>query len=98
MSSSEKIEVENVNHPGHITRVDAEKYAAMKRALLKVLPKRSPGLTYREMAAAALEHLPETLFPGGKTAGWWVKTVQLDLEAKDVLVRTSQKPLTWHRT
>ena len=35
---SEKIEVENVNHPGHVTRVDAQKYRAAKTALLSVLP------------------------------------------------------------
>jgi Family of unknown function (DUF6958) len=35
------IEVENVNHPGHVKRVDAETYEAMKRAFLKVLPKGS---------------------------------------------------------
>jgi hypothetical protein len=32
--NSNKIEVENVNHPGHITRVDAVKYTVAKTALL----------------------------------------------------------------
>ena len=34
---SDKIEVENVNHPGRIARVDAVKYAAAKTALLAIL-------------------------------------------------------------
>jgi hypothetical protein len=33
-------------------------------------------------------HLPADLFPGGEKAGWWVKAVQLDLEAKRVIART----------
>ena len=96
MPDSTKTVVENVNHPGRTSRVDASKYAAMKDALLAVLPESPPGLTQTEMAAAVLEHLPEELFPGGATAGWWAKTVQLDLEAKGVLLRTDSKPLTWH--
>ncbi|MFN3194196.1 MAG: DUF6958 family protein [Aureliella sp.] len=97
MPASGKIEVENVNHPGHISRVDAVKYAAMKKALLRVLPKKTPGLNQKEMMEAVVPFLPEDLFPGGAKAGWWVKTVQLDLEAKGIMDRTDTKPLTWIR-
>lgn len=39
-----KVVMENVNSPGgHVVRVDADKYNAMKRAILAVLPKASPG-------------------------------------------------------
>ena len=34
---SGKIDLENVNHPGQIKRVDANMYEAMKRAFLKIL-------------------------------------------------------------
>lgn len=97
MAASGKIKVENVNHPGHISRVDAVKYAAVKKALLKVLPKKTPGLNQKEMMEAVVPFLPEDLFPGGAKAGWWVKTVQLDLEAKGIMDRTDTKPLTWIR-
>ena len=92
-----RIEVENVNVPGHRTRVDATKYAAMKRALLKVLPARPPGVTQSAMIEGVVRHLPEALFPGGAKAGWWAKTVQLDLEAKGRVVREPTRPLTWRR-
>ena len=96
--SSDKIVVENINVPGSRTKVDAEKYFAMKDALLKVLPKSGPGFTQAEMMEAVLDHLPEDLFPGGAKSAWWVKTVQLDLEAKGIVVRDSrQKPLRWSR-
>jgi hypothetical protein len=41
--------------------------------------------------------LPTDLFPGGEKRGWWIKTVQLDLEAKDEIERSDTKPLRWYR-
>ena len=92
-----KIEIENVNHPGHIRLVDAGMYAAMRRAFLKVLPKTSPGRTAAEILKAVPDHLPEALFPGGARAGWWTKAVQLDLEAKGLVAREKTTPLRWHK-
>jgi hypothetical protein len=94
---SQKIEIENVMSPGRIVRVDADKYEAMKRAFLKILPTTSPGLTSTEVGEAVLPHLPEDLFPQGAKAGWWKKAVQLDLESKGVVVHEQTKPLRWHR-
>jgi hypothetical protein len=90
---TEKIEVENVNHPGQVRSVDASMYKAMKRAFLKILPKRSPGLTVAEIQERVVAHLPDKLFPEDAKAGWWAKTVQLDLEAKGVLAREKTIPL-----
>ena len=88
-----KIEVENVNHPGQVRYVDADMYEAMKRAYLAVLPKTAPGLTLTEIQDRLIAHLPEDLFPEGAKAGWWAKTVQLDLEAKGVIAREKTRPL-----
>jgi hypothetical protein len=92
-SISEKIAIENIIQPGKTYRVDAAKYEAMKRAFLKVLPKSAPGLTVAEIQGRVVEHLPEALFPGGEKAGWWMKAVQLDLEAKGIVRREKTKPL-----
>jgi hypothetical protein len=93
----EKITVENVNVPGYTTRLDAVMYGAMRRAILKVLPAKAPGLTQTQLRSAVLPHLPKDLFPGGAKAAWWAKAVQLDLEAKKLLTREPSKPLRWHR-
>ena len=85
---AEKIEIENVGQPGKLYRVDAAKYEAMRKAVLKVLPSTAPGMDVAAVIAAVKPHLPADLFPGGETAGWWVKAVQLDLEAKRVIART----------
>ncbi len=96
--TDDKIEIENINTPGRTERVNRPKYAAMRSALLQVLPKGSPGLTAAEAKAQLLPLLPDALFPGGATAGWWLKAVQLDLEAKGLVLREKTKPLRFHRT
>ncbi len=94
----EKIEVENVNVPGHVTRVDAAKYTAVRDLMMAVLPKGEPGMTVEEIKDAIRDDLPQDLFPGGKTLGWWQKSVQLDLEAKGIMGRAETKPLTFFKT
>lgn len=92
----DKIEIENVNHPGKTHRVDRAKYEATRKALLDALPPAEPGLTQAEMIAAVRQRLPQDLFPGGEKAGWWTKGAQLDLEAKGLIVRHG-KPNRWRR-
>ena len=94
--SHDQVTVENVNIPGRTSRVNAAKYGAMRDAMVRVLPDDVPGLTQAEIREAVVPHLPEELFPGGATAGWWAKTVQLDLEAKGTVIREDSKPLRWH--
>ncbi len=91
--AKDKIVVENINHPGKTTLLDRTPYEAMKKAMLKVLPKRAPGLTPDDVHKAVLPLLPENVFPGGTRAGWWAKCVQLDLEAKGIIVRGTTRPL-----
>lgn len=93
----DKIEIENVNTPGRTQRVDRTKYSAVRNALLAVLPNEPPGLKVAEAKEALLPLLPDELFPQGKTAGWWLKAVQLDLEAKSVIGRANKTPVHLYR-
>ncbi|MEM9787880.1 MAG: hypothetical protein AAFY14_01015 [Pseudomonadota bacterium] len=93
----EKVAVQNVNVPGQVTNVDKAKYDAMRAAMLATLPEAAPGMTAKESKEAAKAHLPEDLFPGGATSGWWQKCVQLDLEAKGIVIRENTKPLRFHQ-
>jgi hypothetical protein len=95
--SEDKITVENVNVPRRTSRVNAAKYHAMRQVMLQILPTARPGLTQAEIREAVIPHLPEDLYPSGSTAGWWAKTVQLDLEAKGIVIREPTKPLRWHQ-
>lgn len=97
MLKNAKVTVETPNVPGYTTTVDAEKYEVMKSILLTVLPVSPPGMTAEEMYAAMLPLLPEKFWPKGEKSVWWMKTVQLDLEAKGMLQREQVKPLRWYR-
>ena len=78
-------------------RVDRTKYLAMRDALLAVLPTGPPGITVAEAKAALLPRLSPQSFPGGEKAGWWLKGVQLDLEARGVVKRGADKPVRLYR-
>ncbi len=91
-----KVTVLNVNVPGSTKTVDATMYEAMRKGLLTLLPSRAPGLTQTEIRQRIARHVPAGLFPGTK-ADWWSKLVQLDLEARGLVVREDSKPLRWHR-
>jgi hypothetical protein len=45
------------------------------------MPSAPPGMSPAEIQKAVLPHLPQELFPGGGRASWWMKSVQLDLQA-----------------
>ena len=92
-----KFQVKNVNHPGSVKLVDADMYKAMKRAYLAVLPASAPGLTILEIQERLIAHLPQDLYPDSAKAGWWAKTVQLDLEARAIIKRVETSPLRLHR-
>ena len=85
----DRIAIESIVHPGKTKDVDAGMYRAMRDAMLQVLPAAAPGLTREEILEAVPAHLPDDLYPEGAKAGWWSKAVQLDLEAKGVIVRES---------
>lgn len=92
----DRIEVEN-STTGRSQRLDRTKYEAMRDALLLVLPTESPGLKVAEAKEALLPHLDQDLFPGGEKAGWWLKAVQLDLEARKVIARAAGSPVQLYR-
>ena len=93
----DKVVIENVNIPGRTERVDRTKYLAMRDALLAILPAKAPGLKVADALEALLPHLSETAFPECGKAGWWLKAVQLDLEAKGVIKRAPQRPVQLYR-
>lgn len=90
-----KIEVENVNAPDHKVKLNAEKYGAMYDAMMAAMS--SEPMTYAAIKEGVLPILSQEHFPEGKTSGWWIKAVQLDLEAKGKLVRHATKPLSWSK-
>lgn len=95
---NEMIEIENFTSPDWSGRVNRAKYMMMREALIPVLPTEAPGMTVAQAKAALLPNLSKELFPGGEKAGWWLKAVQLDLEAKGVIERGGKGPVRLFRT
>ncbi|MCK5943792.1 MAG: hypothetical protein KAI24_17540 [Planctomycetes bacterium] len=67
--------------------IERRKYDAMKRALLRVTPRRAPGVRFSELPRLVREHLPAAAFPPDASVSWYVTTVKLDLEARGLLER-----------
>ena len=97
MTDDDKIEIESITSPGRTERVNKAKYLAMRDALLPVLPNEAPGMKIAKAKAALLKTLSQDLFPGGEKVGWWMKAVQLDLEAKGTIARGSTRPVMLYR-
>jgi hypothetical protein len=93
---ADRVQVRTPNVPGYTGSVDRTKYDAMRKVLLQAIPK-GAGLTQSEMWDAARKVAPAEHWPGGAKVEWWVKCVQLDLEAQGVLKRDGGKPLRWSR-
>lgn len=93
--SEETMEV--LTQQGKPWRVNRAKFEAMRKSLLAALPDEAPGVTVAEAKAALLPTLDADLFPGGEKAGWWIKAVQLDHEARGLIKRSKGSPLRIYR-
>jgi len=67
--------------------IDRQKYETLKKAILSTLQKKE--LTHTELFDRLSKNLK------GKVSGnisWYAETVKLDLEAREIVQRTSSKP------
>lgn len=67
-------------------RLSAERYEAMRKALLQAIPRRKEGIAFRDLPKAVAPLLPEEVFAGASIS-WYVTTVKLDLEARGLIER-----------
>lgn len=65
-------------------RIRRPKYEAMRRALLRVVPKSERGVLFQELAARVEPHLGQAFEPGDSVT-WYVVAVKQDLEARGEL-------------
>ena len=93
--SDETIEV--LTREGKPWRCNGAKFEEMRKALLSVLPTEPPGLKVADAQAALLPKLDPDLFPGGAKAGWWLKAVQLDHEARGLIMRAAGSPVRLYK-
>lgn len=94
--TGKRVAIESILSPGRTKNVDADRYGDMRQAMLASLTVGPPGITAAEFKKLILPRLSEKLFPGGAKAGWWLKGVQLDLEAKGLVGRSETSPLRFY--
>ena len=63
-------------------RIERAKYDAMRRALLKVIPRRKDGVAFGDLADLVKPKLDRRAFPPEASVRWYVVTVKQDLEAR----------------
>ena len=68
-------------------KISLVKYNTIKDQLLKILKKKA--LTHTDLMEALYENVKDS-FEGG--VQWYGETVKLDLEARGIIERTSEKP------
>lgn len=66
-------------------RILKAKYAGMRRALLRVIPRRKDGVAFRELAGLVEPHLDPEVFPADVSRSWYVTVVKQDLEARGTI-------------
>ncbi len=69
------------------TRVDAEKYEIMRKALLKAVPRTKTGIAFKDLPGAVAKALPTGDRARFGSIAWYATTVKLDLEARGLLER-----------
>lgn len=66
------------------TNIAKDKYDVMRRALLKVIPRREEGVPFMDLADLVEPHLDAEVY-GGASVTWYVVTVKQDLEARGLI-------------
>jgi len=67
-------------------RLDGGKYSAVRRAILKSVPRSPRGIGFAALIERVVQNLPEGEIPGGGSVSWYVTHVKLDLEARGELI------------
>jgi hypothetical protein len=70
--------------------ISRKNYETIKQAIIKALQKKE--LTHTELANQLIGSLKDS-FP--ENISWYAMTVKLDLEAREIIERTSAKPQTY---
>lgn len=71
--------------------IDARKYTTMRRALLQVIPTRSPGIAFADLVDLVRPLLPTAVYDCEVSIAWYVVTVKLDLEARGLVARSHER-------
>jgi hypothetical protein len=81
-----KVTALNANAPDSTTRIDADKYWAVRKAILKAVPYSDYGLPAKDLPREVKKRLSGGI-PGGGSIEHYTTIVRLDLEARGLIER-----------
>jgi hypothetical protein len=81
------IRTRNVNQGLGGTRVSAETYEAVRKAILAALPRNRQGILFKDLPREVVRRADKSLFPREGSASWYTTVVKLDLEARGLIER-----------
>lgn len=80
MAADDKIQMWNPNTGRPDVKIDREKFDAVRKAILKALPRKGSTMPFKELPLATELNLPDGQIPGGGSVMWYVTTVKLHME------------------
>jgi hypothetical protein len=83
----ERVQLRHPEQGKAAPRIERRKYEMLKRTILKVVPRKEPGLPFARLATAVSRHLSRAERAGLGSVPWYATVVKLDLEARGFLRR-----------
>jgi hypothetical protein len=68
-------------------RVSAEKYEAVREAILQAVSENADGILFKDLAGRVSQLLTSQALDNLGSVGWYTTTVKLDLEARGLIQR-----------
>ncbi len=65
--------------------IEKDKYDVMRRALLRVIPRRKEGVAFKELPQLVKPHLDRKVYGPKVSVNWYLVTVKQDLEARKLV-------------
>ena len=94
MASTRKADRVLTLHPNKKKKgvnVARDKYDDMRRALLKVIPRRKDGVAFQDLTDLVKPQLDPRVFDPESSISWYVVTVKQDLEARKLIEQVPDK-------
>jgi hypothetical protein len=85
--SEETIQLEHPEEGKSAPRIAKTKYNAVRKAILRAVPKSKTGLSFKDLSRKVPPLLPKDVRSTIGSVMWYVVTVKLDLEARGEIER-----------
>ena len=82
-----KVLMHNPNTGKPDRRIDADRYEAVRKAILKIVPRGGDGIIFTDLFKAVPAHLPGGKIPRGGAINWYTTVVKLHMEAQGEIRR-----------